>query len=68
MEVDAYKGDRGEIFLNGVNVTFLVFYADDEKGIVKGHMRNAQGQLLIDRVNDELLAWVSHGDVKIIVK
>ena len=66
MKADAYKGDRCEVFLNGVDVTMLTFYADNKKGIVKGHMRGTEGQHLIDRENDKLLEWVSHGHVKII--
>ena len=68
MKVDVDKGDRCEVFLNGVDVSMLTFYADDKKGIVKGHMRGTEGQHLIDRENDKLLEWVSHGHVKIIPK
>jgi len=68
MKVDVDKGDRCEVFLNGVDVSMLTFYADDKKGIVKGHMRGTEGQHLIDRENDKLLEWVSCGHVEIIPK
>jgi len=68
MKVHADKDGICKVLLNGVDVSNLVFYADDKKGIVKGHMRGTEGQHLIDRENDKLLDWVSHGHVKIIPK
>lgn len=54
MILDANKGDRGRVWLDGAEVTASCCYADDEKGIVTLYKKDASGMLIINRMRDSI--------------
>jgi len=68
--VDIFEKGYGKdktyrVYLDGIDLSDMAFYADDKAGIVKCYMRNADGQIIVAKDQQSVITCTVTGNVKI---